>query len=759
MTGRTRWHENIYGWGMSMRKSITITALIVAAFSVSLGLSDTAGKLWLRGYAVVPTPQSVNLAGPDFPFGSDWRLQVGEGLSASARPVETLQAGLRRAFGWDLPLLSAPSPHDGKILRLGVRANAAAAGKQAEIARQAYVIELEPSRVSIEGNDQPGLFYGVQTFLQLVRSSVGPGIVLPVGRIEDWPALELREIHWDSKHHQERFETLKEYLDRAAEFKINAIGWEIEDKFAYQRHPVIGAPGAFTRQQVQELQRYALERHIEIIPLIQGPSHMAYVLKHPVFAHLREDIRNNYMICPSREESWKLIFDMYDEILEATPGGKYFHVATDEAYFLGDGKACGCAEKAKDGGRSRLFVEFMKKTSEYLEARDRKVMFWGEDPLEVRDIPKLPPMLIDAVAGSDEDEILAEKARGIRLMIYASAQGVRPFFPEYFPQNYPEAPSEGRLRSLYETIAFSPARKGDLLGNFTAAWDDSGLHNEVFWLGWVCGAAYGWHAGTPQPEELTEQFMKLFYGPQARGMAEVYRLMDESAQFWATSWDRVAAERGPSYKKYMHWDQSLALPHLPLAANLSNHPYWRDHYRSLLERAEKQRIGIERLIALLHENLGVIRRNRYNLEVLLSMAAYMRHNLDLLRTLARIEDLLTEARNEHSRLQYENAAARLRTAERTLDDIAKDRESTYQDLVETWEKSRLPKGQEVGGRRFVHIMDDTKDHWADRTPDLSYLVMRERRLNLEDWAERLKKVREEYTRNYKGNHRYAPDEP
>ena len=82
----------------------------------------------------------------------------------------------------------------------------------------------------------------------------------------------------------------------------------------------------------------------------------------------------------------------------------------------------------------------------------------------------------------------------------------------------------------------------------------------------------------------------------------------------------------------------------------------------------------------------------------------------------------------------------------------------YQELVATWEKSRYPKGQSAGGRQFVHIMDDTKDHWADRTPDLSYLVMRERKLGLEDWLERLKKVRDEYMRVHKDNLRYDQDE-
>ncbi len=738
------------------------TRVPALAFSIltgwhGLAQADTATALWLRGFAVLPAPQTVALSGGDFPFGTDWRLQLGSGIAPSDLPVATLQSCLQRTHG--CTLLTAPgNAPGGKILRLDLRPGAAAAGTRPAIGRQAYLIELGPTRVTVTGNDQPGLFYGVQTLLQLLRSGFGARVRLPAGRIEDWPDLELREIHWDSKHHQDRLETLKEYVDRAAEFKINAVGWEIEDKFAYQKHPVIGAPGAFTAHQVRELVGYARARHIEIIPLLQGPSHMAYVLKHPEFAHLRENVNNNYMICPSRKESWRLIFEMYDEILAATPGAKYFHVATDEAYFAGEGKECGCAEKAKEGGPSRIFVEFMQRASQYLEERGRQVMFWGEDPLTVSDIPRLPSTLIDAVAGDDEKEILAEKAHGMRLLIYTSIQGVRPLFPEYFPQDYPEAPSQGRLASLYSQIAFSPARQADLLGTFTAAWDDSGLHNEVFWLGWVAGSAWAWHRETPAPEEFTAQFMKLFYGPEAYGMTEVYRLTDAATQFWATSWDQVPAERGASYKKYSHWDETLALPAVPSAVNLSNHPVFRDRYQKLLAQTDLQMEAAGRLIALLHDNLGRVRLNRYNMEVLLAQARFMRHNLFLLRTMARVEDVLTDARTQHSRLQYADAAARLDEARQLVSAVIQQREAAYQDLVSTWEKSRYPKGQSAGARQFVHILDDTKDHWADRTPDLSYLVMRERRLGLDDWLERLTTVRDEYMRVHKANVPYAPDE-
>ena len=74
------------------------------------------------------------------------------------------------------------------------------------------------------------------------------------------------------------------------------IGFELEDKFEYPSHPVIGAPGAFTARELQEIVDYGLERHIQVVPQIQSPAHMSYVLKHPEFAELRSD-GSNYQSC------------------------------------------------------------------------------------------------------------------------------------------------------------------------------------------------------------------------------------------------------------------------------------------------------------------------------------------------------------------------------------------------------------------------------------------------------------------------------
>ena len=67
-------------------------------------------------------------------------------------------------------------------------------------------------------------------------------------------------------------------------------------------------------------------------------------------------------------------------------------------------------------------------------------------------------------------------------------------------------------------------------------------------------------------------------------------------------------------------------------------------------------------------------------------------------------------------------------------------------LKTIWEKSRFPKGREVNGRKFYHVLDDTKDHVADRRADLSYLIAPEESIELEQWMKNLAVVLQEYAK-------------
>ena len=193
------------------------------------------------GYTVLPTPQQVELRGADVRLNEEWRIEridiAGDDIAAAA-----LIQGVRDTAGIELAADGGSHP-----IQLSVRAGALnPPDEQLDAARaaQAYILDIAPEAIHITGNTPQGLFFGVQTFLQLLKQDGAGRWILPHGVIRDWPAYELRICHWDTKHHQDRIETLKRYLDWCARFKVNMISLELEDKFAYPSHPQIGQPAA-----------------------------------------------------------------------------------------------------------------------------------------------------------------------------------------------------------------------------------------------------------------------------------------------------------------------------------------------------------------------------------------------------------------------------------------------------------------------------------------------------------------------------------
>ncbi|HXE12269.1 MAG TPA: glycoside hydrolase family 20 zincin-like fold domain-containing protein, partial [Bryobacteraceae bacterium] len=156
-----------------------------------------------RGYAVIPEPQQVHLSSGDFAFSSAWRLQLMSGVKDGSAAVETLRDQLKNKNHMQF---AAPS-NSGPALVLEIKSGAVQPGAsqdrdKAEIQKQAYRMELRPTEVHITGNTETGLFYGVQTFLQLLKPASGV-LRLPQGEIVDWPDLEMRNIYWDDAHHLE----------------------------------------------------------------------------------------------------------------------------------------------------------------------------------------------------------------------------------------------------------------------------------------------------------------------------------------------------------------------------------------------------------------------------------------------------------------------------------------------------------------------------------------------------------------------------
>ncbi len=743
-----------------------VIASIIGLF-VSIGQAQTVSPLFARGYTVIPEPQKVSLSAGDFTFDQNWQLKLDSGVGKDDVAVEVLHQDLAARFH---VRLGTPGSSSG-VLSLRIQPGSVQIGNALDtnkksLEEQAYRIDLHRGAITITANGSTGLFYGVETFIQLLRRDVGT-LWLPEGTIDDWPDIQLRHIYWDDNHHLEHMDELKRDLRQAAFYKINGFVIKLNGHFQYKSAPAVVEPYALTPAELQELTNYGLRYHIQLIPYLDGPAHIAFILKHPEYAKLREYPESNYEICATNPASYKLLEGMYQDLLDANKGVKYFYLSTDEPYYLGlaHNAQCNEAEMAKQlGSVGQVFAHFVDKAGGYLHERGRNVIFWGEYPLKTSDIPSLPPYLINGeVYGPAFDKAFHQ--HGIRQMIFTSVEGAENLFPDYYilPQSerlhrgksndeFADNPGLPRVNDVMKKISFDSSRVNtSVIGEVNCGWADEGVNPETMWLGYVASTAAGWHPGAPSPSEVSSAFYSLFYGRKVVNMDRLYQLMSDQAQSWNDSWDAMESTArkpiwGSSYEIFTPphpaHDQTLPLPPAP-SSDLRYVSTWsKDNSRRIALTLLAQQKN-EILLGLLHENMQRSQFNRYNLEMYLTIADLYRQNLAMIAGVHQMDMNLASA----SALKDKTPAKAISEVDSALDtatSIWRQRNEVLKNSIATWDQSWFPRVSEANGRQFLNELDDVKDHLPNRTVDMTYLVYREKLLPFGDWVNAIATTRNQF---------------
>ena len=230
-----------------------------------------------------------------------------------------------------------------------------------------YQLEITPvGGVRIEANDEAGVFYGVQTLIQLLPTRAGVLPILPTLKIIDYPRFPYRGMHLDVVRHFFPVDFIKKYIDYLALHKLNYFHWHLTDDQAWRvemkcrpeltekgsiregeifglypgKYQPLPYGGYYTHEDVHEIVRYAAERHITVIPEIDIPGHcMAVLATYPQFsttpnepkkAALTWGIFNkfNNVLAP-KPEVFDFLKDVFSELCDLFPG-QYIHVGGDE---------------------------------------------------------------------------------------------------------------------------------------------------------------------------------------------------------------------------------------------------------------------------------------------------------------------------------------------------------------------------------------------------------------------------------------------
>jgi hexosaminidase len=745
-------------------RAFTIAA--IASVCCSLASAQVVSPLFARGYTVIPEPQQVSLETGDLAFDQSWQLKLDKSVAKDDVAVDTLREDLTQRFNIRL----GAGTTTGGTVTLRIQPGSVALGTALDsdkrsLEEQAYRIEMHRAAITITANAPTGLFYGVETLIQLLRRDMGT-LWFPEGSIVDWPDMQLRHIYWDDNHHLEHVDELKRDLRQAAFYKINGFAIKLNGHFQYKSAPAVVEPDALSPAELQDLTDYGLRYHVQLVPYLDGPAHIAFILKHPEYKKLREYPDSNYEICSTNPDSYKLLEGMYQDLLDANKGVKYFYLSTDEPYYLGlaNNSQCNEADLAKQlGSAGKVFSNFVDKAGGYLHDQGRNVIFWGENPMKTSDLSSLPPYVINGeVYGPVYDKAFHQ--RGIRQMIFTSTEGEEKLFPDYFilPKNdrlhgasndeFEDNPGLPRVDDIMKKISFDSSRVNtSVIGEIDAGWADEGVHPETFWLGFIAGVAAGWHPGLPTASELSSTFYSLFYGEKVVNMDRVYQLMSDQAQSWNDSWDPIESKArkpiwGSSYAifnpPHPAHDQTLPLPSVPDNALDYSSTWSKDNSRriALALQAEQQN---QILLGLLHENIQRAQFNRYNLQVYLTIADLCHQNLAMIAGIHRMDVDLASA----SQAKEKNAKQALGEVDSALDTatlIWQQRNEVLKNSVATWDERWFSRVESANGRNFLHELDDVKDHLPDRTADMTYLVYREKLLPFGEWVNAIAAARNQF---------------
>lgn len=685
-----------------------------------------ATELSQLGLHVIPYPRQVKLGGSDFTFKNEITIVLDNKHSVSDRfTAEELIRDLKNEWNITAKIgVGKVSPSIILTRRPVIKS----------LNEQGYQLTAKEGELKVTANGEDGLFYGTQTLLQLILQD-HEGFKIPGVVITDWPDIKCRAIHYDTKHHQDKASYVKSFIKDLARYKVNMLVWEWEDKFEYPSHPEIGAPGAFTLSEMQEFTRYAKQYHIQIVPLVQGLGHVSFILKWPHYKHLREIESSNWEFCPLKDGSYNLLFDLWKDAMDATPGSEYIHIGSDETYELA---ACeNCKQKSEEIGKSGLYQLFVNKAAEYIKPKGRKVMVWeppmgwtvGESPA-IGITPVKGLVFTESYNYETPDYSYAKEARslGFEVFAYDPNPGVVPMMVPYtFEKSEEGEIQEGSLEKSYNFLS-SAARSGSFNGMISTSWDDSGLHNQAWMMHFINAAAYSWNGNTPSLEEFRESYYSSYYGPQQTNMNELFRLLNEGVYYYAGTMERNVWHYGEIGK--------TRLPDLPRGDAIEYDPFWNTQFKEEVSKSEDMLSKMNKALQIVDEYKKAGVKHAYDFEIFRTSAELIKHTCLTYLDLSELEYTIRKA-HVNRFVDYNVSLENLLKAQRIVENTIKRREIVFNDLVSTYEETRLPKGISMDDKSFFFQQDRAR-HFASRQPDMSFLIYDEQKLDMEGYLEKLK---------------------
>lgn len=641
-----------------MNRKLLYASRVCLLFLVTLMFSSAQSQNLDAKFQILPKPQKIEITSQNGLFGSELSFIVAD--DNISLPI----------LGHNLSKLPRYNKKGNKGIYLTLSKTLSANSAEG------YTLIVNQDKVIISSTSSVGLFYACQTLEQLIEDSRKFGIKIPQMKVTDYPEIEFRAVHFDTKHHLDRIEYYYSIIDKLASYKINAIIWEIEDKLRYTRRPEVGAPNAISKQEMQAISRYAKDRNIVINPLVQGLGHAGFILKH--HWELRENPDSDWEFCPSDPRTYEVQFDLYEDALEAMPYANYLHIGGDEITQIGIDERC--IATGKSGFELQMI--WLQKVCDFATANGKTPIFWDDMPLKHGGIWQLlhggfsdekvsaewttqkldqaielfPKECIYMRWHYDDATILPHRLlldwyaqKNLKVMgATAASYGESPFMPRHH--------SRGQIIKDFSSLVV----KNNLSGILATAWDDGSPHLETVIRGFIAQGEYGWNPDGRSVDEFVAAHAQREFGLKKEEMNFLEEL--ELAAFFFDKALAVSGRRNPSWQVTPDFEL-IDLPE----KDMGN--VWSERYRGKLDSARVESKRMMKIYDGLKHAQKYATGNRYTLEIYEQTANLFHYPVQLLLALEKYDKAENDAERNTATVELNKLCRDFSTMRKKLESV------------------------------------------------------------------------------------------
>lgn len=407
-------------------KCLCLTLCMVVCGAAGMGPNRVQSPDTMENdVAIIPQPLEIKRTKGFFPLSDGVFVSYRD--AGAENSVAFLKNYLRQYYGLALQERRSAPRHSAITLNISEKPQAP---------KGAYELKVSPEYIEITGYNEEGLFYGVQSLLQLlpvcksgaaaggntasdtVSDVAVPVLQIPCVRLKDAPRFGYRGMHLDVVRHIFPVSYIKQYIDYLALHKMNYFHWHLTDdqgwRMESRSHPRLNELGAYregtiiglfpgtgidstryggfyTIEQMKEIVDYAARRYITVVPEIDVPGHcMAVLAAYPEFGTEPDKPvkpavtwgiynRQNNVLAPG-EKVFRFLEDVFNELMDVFPG-KYIHIGADECAHRWWEESAATQRFMEEHGlkdTKQLQEYFARRVSDVVTARGRTVIGWDE---------------------------------------------------------------------------------------------------------------------------------------------------------------------------------------------------------------------------------------------------------------------------------------------------------------------------------------------------------------------------------------------